>query len=112
VVKSFHGRQTRTELGEGSAEEQGTGEKNMRKKMTDRKDTGPEAGAKGVIEDVKGKVKEAAGAATGKDELRREGRAQQDKAAAQRDVAAKEAEAEKARAKAGAYEAEQRAQQD
>ena len=80
--------------------------------MTERKDTGPEAGAKGVVEDVKGKVKEAAGAVTGKDELRHEGRAQQDKAAAERDVAAKEAQAEKARAEASAHEAEQRSHQN
>ncbi len=79
--------------------------------MTERKDTGPEAAAKGIVEDVKGKVKEAAGAVTGKDELRHEGRAQQDKAAAERDVAAKEAQAEKARAEATAHEAEQRAHQ-
>ena len=75
------------------------------------KDTGPEAGAKGVVEDVKGKVKEAAGALTGQDELKREGEAQQAKAEAQRDVAAKEAEAEKARAEAAAHEAEQRSHQ-
>jgi uncharacterized protein YjbJ (UPF0337 family) len=80
--------------------------------MSENKGTGPEAGARGVVEDVKGKVKEAAGAATGRDELRREGRAQQDKAAAERDVATKEAEAEKARAEAEAHEAEQRAHQD
>jgi uncharacterized protein YjbJ (UPF0337 family) len=76
------------------------------------KDSGPEAGAKGIVEDVKGKVKEAAGALTGKDELKREGEAQQDKAAAERDVAAKEAEAEKARAEAEAHEAEQRSHQN
>jgi uncharacterized protein YjbJ (UPF0337 family) len=76
------------------------------------KDTGPEAGAKGVVEGIKGKVKEAAGAATGKDELRREGRAQQEKADSQRDVAAKEAQADKARAEASAHEAEQRSHQD
>jgi uncharacterized protein YjbJ (UPF0337 family) len=76
------------------------------------KDSGPEAGAKGIVEDVKGKVKEAAGALTGKDELKREGEAQQEKAAAERDVAAKEAEAEKARAEAEAHEAEQRSQQN
>ncbi len=75
------------------------------------KDTGPEAGAKGVVEDVKGKVKEAAGALTGQDELKREGEAQQAKAAAQRDIATKEAEAEKARAEAAAHEAEQRSHQ-
>ena len=75
------------------------------------KDTGPEAGAKGVIEDVKGKAKEAVGALTGKDELKREGEAQQAKAESQREVAAKEAEAEKARAEATAHEAEQRSHQ-
>jgi len=76
------------------------------------KDTGPEAAAKSVAEDVKGKVKEAAGALTGKDDLKREGEAQQAKADAQRDVAAKEAEAEKARAEASMHEAEQRSHQD
>lgn len=79
--------------------------------MSESKNTGPEAGVKGVVEDVKGKAKEAAGAVTGQDELRHEGRAQQDKAAAEREVASKEAEAEKARAKAEAHEAEQRAHQ-
>jgi uncharacterized protein YjbJ (UPF0337 family) len=75
------------------------------------KDSGPEAGIKGVVEDVKGKVKEAAGTVTGDDSLKREGQAQQDKAEAQREVAAKEAEAEKARAKAAADEARERAEQ-
>ncbi len=74
-------------------------------------DTGPEAGAKGVVEDVKGKLKAAAGSLTGRDDLTREGEAQQDKAEAQRDVAAKEAEAERARAEAEAHAAEQRANQ-
>jgi uncharacterized protein YjbJ (UPF0337 family) len=76
------------------------------------KDTGPEAAAKGVVEDVKGKLKEAAGALTGKEELRREGEAQQDKAEAKREVARKEAEADKARAEAEAHEAAQRSHQD
>lgn len=75
------------------------------------KDSGPEAGIKGVVEDVKGKVKEAAGTVTGDDSLKREGQAQQDKAEAQREVATKEAEAEKARAKAEAEEARERAEQ-
>ena len=79
--------------------------------MGESKDTGPEAGVKGIVEDVKGKAKEAAGAIAGKDELRREGRAQEDKAGAERDVAAKEAEAERARAEAEAYEAVQRSHQ-
>ena len=76
------------------------------------KDSGPEAGTKGVVEGVKGKAKEAVGAITGKEELRREGEAQQAKADSQREVAAKEAEAEKARAEATAHEAEQRSHQD
>ena len=75
------------------------------------KDSGPEAGAKGVIEDVKGKAKEAVGAVTGHDDLKKEGQAQQDKADSSREVAEKEAEAEKARAEADAHEAEQRAHQ-
>ncbi len=63
--------------------------------MTDNsKDSGPEAGAKGVVEGVKGKVKEAAGVVAGKDDLRREGRARQERADSQREVAAKEAEGE------------------
>ena len=75
------------------------------------KDIGPEAGAKGIVEDVKGKVKEGVGTVTGNDSLKREGSAQQDKAEAQREVAGKEAEAEKARAKAEADEARERAEQ-
>jgi len=77
----------------------------------DRRDSGPEAGAKGVVEGVKGKVKEAAGALTGNEDMKMEGAAQQEKADAEREVARKEAEAEKARAKAAAREAEQRSHQ-
>ena len=76
------------------------------------KDTGPEAGAKGVVEDLKGKAKEVVGEVTGDDSKEREGRAQQDKAQAQRDVAKKEAEAVAARSEAAVHEAEQRAHQD
>ena len=75
------------------------------------KDTGPEAGLKGAVEGIKGKLKEAVGAVTGNDELRHEGAAQQDKAEALRDVATKEAEAEKARVQANIAEAEQRSHQ-
>jgi uncharacterized protein YjbJ (UPF0337 family) len=74
-------------------------------------DSGPEAGVKGVVEDVKGKAKEAAGAVTGNDDLSREGEAQQDKADAQRDVAKKEAEAEAARGSAEAAEAREKSAQ-
>jgi uncharacterized protein YjbJ (UPF0337 family) len=73
---------------------------------------GPEAGASGVFEEVKGKAKEAAGAVTGNDRMRQEGRAQQDKADAQGEVAKKEAEAERARAEAEMQEARQRSHQD
>ncbi|CAN5910494.1 CsbD family protein [soil metagenome] len=75
-------------------------------------DTGPEAGAKGAAEGIKGKAKEAAGALTGDDDMKSEGKAQQDKAEAQGEVAKKEAEAEKARAKAEGHEGQQRSQQD
>jgi uncharacterized protein YjbJ (UPF0337 family) len=74
-------------------------------------DSGPEAGAKGVVEDLKGKAKDAIGNLTGNTDLEREGEAQKAKADAQRDVATKEAEAEKARAEATAQEAQQRANQ-
>ena len=73
------------------------------------KDSGPEAGIKGVVEDVKGKAKEAVGTVTGNDDLAREGEAQQDKADAQRDVAKKEGEAEAARGAAEAAEQRQKA---
>ena len=68
-------------------------------------ESGPEAGVEGVVEDMKGRAKEAAGAVSGNESLTQEGQAQQDKAAALRDAAAKEAEAEKARAQATAAEA-------
>jgi uncharacterized protein YjbJ (UPF0337 family) len=74
-------------------------------------ESGPKAGVEGIVEDVKGRAKEAAGAVSGDESLKQEGQAQQDKADAQRDVAAKEAEAEKARAEASAAEAEQRSHQ-
>lgn len=78
--------------------------------MTDKK-TGPESGISGVVEDVKGKAKEAVGTVTGRDDLVREGEAQQDKAEAERDVAKKEAEADSARAGANAAEQRQKAEQ-
>ena len=74
-------------------------------------ESGPKAGAKGIIEDVKGKAKEVAGEVTGHEDLEREGRAQQDKAASERDVAEHEAKADAARAEAEADEARQRAAQ-
>jgi uncharacterized protein YjbJ (UPF0337 family) len=79
--------------------------------MVDDK-SGPAEGIKGVVEDVKGKAKEATGAVTGQDDLTREGQAQQDKAQAQREAAEKEAAAEKARGEAGIHEQRERAEQD
>ncbi len=73
--------------------------------------SGPAEGIRGVVEDVTGKAKEAVGTVAGRDDLVREGQAQQDKAEAQREAAQKEAEAEKARANAKVDEQRQRAAQ-
>jgi len=75
------------------------------------KNSGPQEGIKGVVEDVKGKAKEAVGTVTGRDDLINEGKAQQDKAEAQRDVAKREAEADAARGAAAAAEKRQEAHQ-
>jgi uncharacterized protein YjbJ (UPF0337 family) len=66
---------------------------------------------KSVVEDVKGKAKVIIGALTGRDDLFNEGKAQQDKARAQRNAAKKEAEAESARAAAKVAEKRQKAEQ-
>jgi uncharacterized protein YjbJ (UPF0337 family) len=60
---------------------------------------------------AKGKAKEVFGAVTGRDNLKREGQAQQDKGEAQRDAAKKEAEAESARGAAKVSEQRQRSNQ-
>lgn len=78
--------------------------------MSDAKDTAKDA-AGGIIEDLKGKAKEVVGSVTGRDDLVREGKAQQDKAASLREAATKEAEAEKARAQAKVHEAREQAEQ-
>jgi uncharacterized protein YjbJ (UPF0337 family) len=70
--------------------------------------SGPEEAIRGIIEDVKGKTKEIIGIVANHDRLRKEGRAQQDKAEAARNVARKEAEAEAARAAEQAAEARQK----
>jgi uncharacterized protein YjbJ (UPF0337 family) len=66
---------------------------------------------KGVVEDAKGKAKIIIGALAGRDDLFNEGKAQQDKARAQRNAAKKEAEAESARAAASIAEKRQKAEQ-
>lgn len=73
--------------------------------------SGPEEAAKGVVEGVKGKAKEVVGAVTGRDDIQREGQAQQDKSDAQREAAKKEAEAESARGAAESNEARQKSHQ-
>jgi uncharacterized protein YjbJ (UPF0337 family) len=75
--------------------------------MSDRK-SGPVEAFRGVVEDVIGKGKEITGIVINNDGLREEGRAQQDKAHAQRDVAKKEAQAEAARAAERTAEARQK----
>ena len=75
-------------------------------------ESGPEAGVSGIVEDLKGKAKEVVGNVTNNDSLAKEGEAQQDKARAEREVAAKEAEAEKARAQADIAEAKEIAHQE
>ena len=49
--------------------------------------SGPQEGIAGVVEGVKGKAKEVIGAVTGRDDVKKEGQAQQDKADAQLEVA-------------------------
>lgn len=76
--------------------------------MSDR-DSGLVEGIKGVIEDAIGKTKEIVGILINNESLRKEGRAQQDKAQAQRDVAKKEAQAEAARGAEKTAEAREKA---
>jgi uncharacterized protein YjbJ (UPF0337 family) len=73
--------------------------------------SGPQEAVRGVVEGVKGKAKEAVGTVAGRDDLVREGKAQQDKADAERDAAKKEAEADAARGSAKAAEKRQEANQ-
>ncbi|OBG76280.1 general stress protein CsbD [Mycobacterium sp. E2462] len=73
--------------------------------------SGPIELIRGIVEDVFGKAKEIIGTVIGRNDLIDEGKAQQDKAEAQRDAAKKEAAAEKARGKAKAEEARQKAEQ-
>lgn len=68
-------------------------------------------GTQGLWEDVKGRLKSAAGRLTGQHDLDREGQAQQDKAEADRKAAARETEAARAHAEAEVQEARQRGAQ-
>ncbi|WP_280257065.1 CsbD family protein [Nocardia wallacei] len=79
--------------------------------MSEHDKGGAQEGIEGVVEGAKGKAKETAGALLGNNELREEGRAQQDRADSQREAAKREAQAEKERTKAEADEQRQRAYQ-
>lgn len=74
--------------------------------------SGPREAKTGVVEEVKGRAKEAVGAVTNNDKLASEGRAQQDKAQAARDAAKAEAKAEGHRAEELAADARERAVQE
>lgn len=78
--------------------------------MGDNK-SGPREAVEGVVEGVKGRAKEFAGNLAGRDDVVREGRAQQEKAEAQRDAARKEAKAEAARSAAKAAEEREKEEQ-
>jgi len=73
--------------------------------------SGPLEAVSGIVEGIKGKVKEVISVVTRNDRLGREARAQQDKGEAQRNAAKREAEAESARASAKAAEARQKGNQ-
>ena len=73
--------------------------------------SGPVELVRGIIEDVFGRTKQIIGIIIGRDDLVKEGRAQRDKADAQRSAGRKEAEAEKARGKAKMHESRERAEQ-
>ncbi|BCZ23493.1 CsbD family protein [Mycobacterium senriense] len=74
--------------------------------------SGPIELVRGIVEDALGKTKQVIGIIIGNDGLIDEGKAQQDKADAQRSAGKKEAAAEKARGKAKAYEERERAEQN
>lgn len=73
--------------------------------------SGPVEFVQGIVDDVVGKTKQVVGIIIGHNGLIEQGKAQQDKAEAQRNAGKKEAAAEKARGKAKAYEQRERAEQ-
>lgn len=73
--------------------------------------SGPVELVRGIVEDVLGRTKQVIGIIIGNKDLVNEGKAQQDKAEAQREAGKKEAAAEKARGKAKVHEARERAEQ-
>ncbi len=79
--------------------------------MSEQDKGGAQETFEGIAEGVKGKVKEAAGAIIDDDSLRKEGKAQQDRGAAQREAAQKQAQADIERGKAAAAEKREQAHQ-
>jgi uncharacterized protein YjbJ (UPF0337 family) len=73
--------------------------------------SGPVLLVKGLVEGLVGKVKDVIGTVLGRDDLTRAGRAQQDKADAQRHAGKKEAQANRARVDAKTHEERERAEQ-
>ncbi|MBV8929297.1 MAG: CsbD family protein [Mycobacteriaceae bacterium] len=73
--------------------------------------SGPILAVKGIVEGAIGVAKETIGTILGRGDVTREGKAQQDKADAQRNAAKKEAGAQQARARAKAAEARERNEQ-
>lgn len=73
--------------------------------------SGPLEAVEGVVEGIKGKAKEVGGSLIGRNDIVREGEAQQDKAEAKRDAAKNEAKAEAARAAADAAEEREKREQ-
>ncbi|MBB5917292.1 uncharacterized protein YjbJ (UPF0337 family) [Nocardia transvalensis] len=80
--------------------------------MSEQQKRGIREGVEGAVEGTKGKAKEAAGAVLGNDQLREEGRIQQERAESEREAAKHQAQAEKERAKADVQEGRQRSIQD
>ena len=78
--------------------------------MGDYKSTNKQAGS-GKVDDLKGRVKEAAGSLTGSEDLKREGRSQQEKGQQEAEAARLRAEAEKADAAAKAAQTEEQRHQ-
>jgi uncharacterized protein YjbJ (UPF0337 family) len=77
----------------------------------DRK-SGPQEAIRGIIEGPIGIAKQLIGSVFGRNDLVREGQAQEDKADAQRNAAKKEAAAESARASAKGAEQRERSHQE
>jgi uncharacterized protein YjbJ (UPF0337 family) len=88
-----------------------TGERGQREDSEWLERSGTEEAVEGAVEGAKGETRDVVGKVTDRDDLRREGEAQQDKADAQRDTAKKEAEAESARGAAKANEKREAAEQ-